>query len=125
MIHLDSNYLIRGQHLGSAESSTVTRWLEREEPLATSAIAWMEFVTGPAAPEAVESMREAIENRIVDFGEEEAVIAARLYNAIGRRRAHRFDCMIAASAIHAGARLATSNNADFHLFVPHGLKLAP
>jgi predicted nucleic acid-binding protein len=35
----------------------------------------------------------------------------------------RIDAMIAATAIVAGAELATNNRADFNAFVPHGLKL--
>jgi predicted nucleic acid-binding protein len=37
----------------------------------------------------------------------------------------RLDTMIAASAILAGAELATTNRDDFAAFVPHGLKLHP
>jgi predicted nucleic acid-binding protein len=35
----------------------------------------------------------------------------------------RIDAMIAATAILAGARLATLDKGDFKVFVPHGLKL--
>ena len=36
---------------------------------------------------------------------------------------HRLDTIIAATAIVAGAELATTNPADFQVFVPHGLQL--
>ena len=58
------------------------------------------------------------------FTPAEAEFAARLFIAVGRRRALRFDCMIAAAAIASGAELASRNVDDFRLFVPHGLVLA-
>ena len=124
MIHLDANYLILGNQAGSAEDAELRRWLEAGKNLATSSIAWMEFVSGPISGPAVESIRHALGDRIVAFTAAEAELAARLFNAVGRRRALRFDCMIAATAIASGAELATRNVADFRLFVPHGLVLA-
>jgi predicted nucleic acid-binding protein len=124
VIHLDTNYLILGNQAGSAEDADLQRWLGAGEQLATSSIAWMEFVSGPVSAPAVESIRRALDERIVAFTPNEAELAARLYSAVGRRRALRFDCMIAAAAISAGAELASRNVDDFRLFVPHGLVLA-
>jgi predicted nucleic acid-binding protein len=42
----------------------------------------------------------------------------------GRKRTARYDCMIAAAAIQAGARLATSNTVDYRTFAAQGLQLA-
>jgi len=84
----------------------------------------MEFVSGPVTDPVVESIRHALGDRIVPFTHTEARLAAQLFNAVGRRRALRYDCMIAAAAIAADAELATRNAADFRLFVPHGLVLA-
>ncbi|HUG09370.1 MAG TPA: PIN domain-containing protein [Opitutaceae bacterium] len=123
MIHLDANYLIRGNQTGTPEDAELKRWLESGEMLATSSIAWMEFVSGPVSTAAVESIRHALGDRIVAFTEAEAELAALLYNSTGRRRSMRYDCMIAAAAISAGAELATANQVDFSQFVPHGLKL--
>jgi predicted nucleic acid-binding protein len=54
----------------------------------------------------------------------EAAFAADLFNKTGRRRGSRFDCLIAATAIIAQADVATVNQSDFKVFVPHGLKIA-
>lgn len=123
MIHLDANYLILGAQKTSREAFKLQRWLESDEALAASAIAWMEFVTGPVQMEMVDAMRQAIGERIAAFGRDESELAAELFNMAGRRRGLRYDCMIAAAAINAGAALATTNFADFRLFVPHGLRL--
>jgi predicted nucleic acid-binding protein len=64
-----------------------------------------------------------IEERIVPFEKPASVLAARLFNQTGRRRSSRFDCLIAAAAITAGADLATINTSDFTPFIAHGLKL--
>jgi predicted nucleic acid-binding protein len=61
---------------------------------------------------------------IVDFSEVQAIEAARLFNAVGRQRRLRVDAMVAATAIVAGAALATGNRADFDPFVAYGLRLA-
>ena len=45
------------------------------------------------------------------------------FNAIGRKRSARYDCMIAATAIQNDARLATNNVADYRAFAPLGLRL--
>lgn len=125
VIQLDANYLILGNQAGSAEDAALKHWLVSGRQLATSAIAWMEFVSGPVPAAAVESIRHALCDRIVAFTPGQAELAARLYNATGRRRALRYDCMIAAAAINSRAELATRNTEDFQLFLPHGLKLAP
>lgn len=124
MIHLDANYLILGGIESSPQNADLRRWLSQGEAASTSVIAWMEFVTGPVSPEVVEAIRQVVEDRIVPIGRDEAELAARLFNALGRKRALRYDCLIAATAIQSKARLATGNRSDFTLFEAHGLKLA-
>lgn len=53
---------------------------------------------------------------------EDAGIAARLFSESGCRSSLSA-CLIAAAAIHDGARLATVNLADFRRFASAGLKL--
>ena len=124
MIQLDADYLILGILESTPQNADLRSWLSQGEMVSTSAIAWMEFVTGPASPTIVESVRQLLENRIVPIGPDEAELAARLFNSAGRRRALRYDCLVAATAMGSGARLATANRSDFSLFLPHGLELA-
>jgi predicted nucleic acid-binding protein len=74
-------------------------------------------------PVGVELVSRVVHDR-VPFGEGEAVLAARLFNDSGRRRGSLADCMIAATAIRAGAALATENPGDFRRFTTAGLSLA-
>ncbi|MGH7995941.1 MAG: type II toxin-antitoxin system VapC family toxin [Opitutaceae bacterium] len=124
MIQLDANYLILGLIASTPQGAELRRWITEGEAASTSAIAWMEFVTGPVQPDVVESARRILEDRIVPIGRDEAELAASLFNLVGRRRALRYDCIIAATAIRTGARLATADRGDFALFAPHGLELA-
>lgn len=55
--------------------------------------------------------------------EPQAKEAARLFNAVKRKRSLRVDAMIAGTATAAGAKLATDNRSDFTLFSSHGLQL--
>jgi predicted nucleic acid-binding protein len=123
MIHLDANYLI-----GAAEGTTTAKedlrnWLRRGELFAASSIAWTEFLSGPIKDEQIEVVDMLVQGRIVPFGRVEAQFAAMLFNAAGRKRASRADCLIAAAAICSRSPLATFNRKDFSLFVPLGLQL--
>jgi len=124
MIHLDTNYLIGLLVKGSLAAVEVDGWLATGESLAASAIAWTEFLNGPVTPIEVSRAEAVLQARVVPFGQEEAVLAAELFNKTGRRRGSRFDCLIAATAIRAQAQFATVNQADFKIFASHGLKLA-
>jgi predicted nucleic acid-binding protein len=123
VILLDTNYLIRALVDGSSESERVIGWLNTEEELCTSAIAWYEFLSGPVDDEGVDVIRAVLQDRVLPFTADCAAEAARLYNSTGRIRRLRVDAMIAASAIMVGARLATENEADFQTFTGEGLRL--
>jgi predicted nucleic acid-binding protein len=122
MICLDTNYLILGLMPGSRESQDLIRWAQAGETLITAMPAWYEFTCGPVTAPQIAAIRSFLHD-LTPFDEPQAVEAARLFNAAGRKRALRIDAMIAATAIVAGASLATNNHKDFNIFVPHGLKL--
>ena len=123
MIHLDTSFLVRALAAGSPEDGRLRSWLSAGEPLGMSAVAWVEFLCGPVEPSGVELIARVVPDP-VPFGEGEAVLAARLFNESGRHRGSLADCMIAATAIRAGATLATENPKDFRRFEPAGLTLA-
>ncbi len=123
MICLDTNYLIRDVEDGSPESMELVKWIKNGNELITPMPAWYEFLCGPVTKDQISTM-EAFLFRVVPFSDPEAITAPRLFNLTNRKRSLRFDSMIAATAIEAGASLATNNLGDFELFVPHGLELA-
>ena len=122
MICLDTNYLIRGVSEGTAEAAKLVAWIEAGETLITPMPAWFEFICGPVTLEQTTTMR-AFLTEIVPFGETQAFEAARLFNAIKRKRSHQVDAMIAGTAVSAKARFATQNRTDFKPFTAHGLTL--
>ncbi len=122
MICLDTNYMIRCVELGSAEAGRMEAWYRDGEPMIAPMPAWFEFICGPVTTEQEATARAFIAN-IIPFTEMEAREAARLFNAVGRKRSLRVDAMIAATAIVAKAPLATTNRDDFLPFLPHGLEL--
>lgn len=124
MIHLDTSFLIHALARESAEDRHLRRWLADGEPLAVSTVGWAEFLCGPVDAAQVELAARILEAP-VPFLDLDAALAARLYNLGGRRRGTLVDCMIAATAVRAGAALATANPADFRRFERAGLRLAP
>jgi len=121
MIHLDTSFLIRALVAGSPESLELRRQL-RAQPINISTIAWSEFLCGP-----LDAAQEAAAVRLFPLPETfiaaDSRMAADLYNRTGRRRGSLADCMIAATALRAGAAVATSNVADFRRFEPSGLRV--
>jgi predicted nucleic acid-binding protein len=122
MICLDTNYLINGVAAGTPEAGELVAWTQAGELLITPMPAWFEFLCGPVSPAQISTMR-AFLHRIVIFDEPQAKEAARLFNAVHRKRSLRVDAMIAGTAVVAGAVLATSTRADFEPFVAHGVRL--
>ncbi len=122
MICLDTNYLILGLVAGSRESRELSAWIASGKRLVTPTLAWFEFLCGPVTPAQIATMR-AFLHELVPFDETHAIAASALFNAAARKRSTRVDAMIAATAIAAGAALATNNTDDFKAFRDGGLRL--
>lgn len=121
MIHLDTSFLIRILDPDAPEARLLET-MDPDESIVVSALAWAEFQCGPIKP-AEQELATRIVDSYRDFTIEHAGVAAHLFNESGRRRGSLPDCVIAAVAIHDGARLATANLTDFRRFETAGLKL--
>lgn len=122
MIHFDTNALIALPHWARDRHPVVVRVIAGEAAAACSVV-WYEFLLGPLAQDEAALAHAFLQGRIIDIGEEEAALAADLFNAAGRRRSLKTDALIAAAAIRARADFVTANAADFKPFVKHGLRL--
>ncbi|MDB6137907.1 MAG: hypothetical protein JWO94_979 [Verrucomicrobiaceae bacterium] len=122
MVHLDTNFLIDALVAGSAQESALTAWLAHGEPVSISTVAWGEFLCGPLSPTAETAARQMLPST-ENLTRTDAEMAANLFNKTGRRSKSYADCCIAAVAIRAQARLATSNLSDFAPMAPLGLAL--
>ena len=124
MIHLDANFLIGIANRHLPVESALVGWLQQGEGFAASAVAWAEFLNGPVEPQHIQQMNVMIQRRVISLGRSEAEKASQLFNQSGRRRGSLPDCLIAATAICAGARLATQNHKHFAPYIAAGLRLA-
>lgn len=122
VIHLDTSFLIRALQGSEPEEKRLAGWLRAEISVAMSTIAWAEFLCGPVDRAQLALAQQVVPTRVA-LGDHEASLAAELFNRSGRRRGLMIDCMIAATAIEAGASLATANVEDFLRFAPSGLIL--
>jgi predicted nucleic acid-binding protein len=122
VIVLDTSFLIRALAPGSAQDARLREWLRADEDLGMSAIAWAELLCGPIERGQADLAARVVPRRFA-FGEEDAAVAARLFNDTGRRRGSLTDCMIAATALRIDAPLATENTADFRRFAAAGLRI--
>jgi predicted nucleic acid-binding protein len=120
MIHLDTNFLIRGLLRGTPQDIILRDWLRSGEKLGMSTIAWAELLCGPIETRHLELATVIVSER-VPFLEDDSVLAARLFNESGRRRGTLADCMIAATSLRLKAPLATVNPSDFSHFEEAGL----
>lgn len=123
MIHLDTSFLIRALATGTREDERLRTWVAAGEAIAMSSIGWAELLCGPLSSADLALARLFID-RCVDFNQEHAVLAARLFNESGRRRSTLADCMIAAVALCDDAPIATANVAGFERFAAAGLTIA-
>lgn len=98
-------------------------WIEQESDHITPSISWYEFLDGPVDQTGIALMETILKTRIIPFPSDHTLEAARIFNAVGRKRNLRVDAMIAAVAIVNNAALATDNRCDFSVFTGQGLCL--
>jgi predicted nucleic acid-binding protein len=122
MIHLDTSFLIHALVRNSSEDTKFRTWLRSNAQVGISSIAWAEFLCGPVGKREADLAERILPDR-QPFTEEDAAVAARLFNISGRRRGTFIDCMIAAVALGAKASLATTNPDDFRRLEPAGLQI--
>lgn len=122
MIHLDTGFLIRALVRNSSEDIKLRTWLRSDTQVGMSSIAWAEFLCGPVERTDIILAAHIVPDRR-PFADDDAGLAARLFNISGRRRGTFIDCMIAAGALGIGAPLATTNPEDFRRFEPAGLQI--
>jgi predicted nucleic acid-binding protein len=120
--HLDTSFLINALVPGTREDDRLRQWIRQGLAVSMSSIGWAEFLCGPVSEEDRQRARKVV-GAPLPLIEMEAAKAAELFNAGGRKRGTLPDCLIAATALLAGAALATSNSGDFQRFERAGLKL--
>ncbi len=123
MIHLDTNALVALPLWARAGHPAIER-IANGEPAGVCATVWYEFLIGPVDPQELRLAHAFVRGNIIAHDADDAELAARLFNACGRRRTLKTDALIAACAIRAQAQLLTLNVADFAPFKAHGLRLA-
>ena len=124
MIHFDTNALV-ALPLWAREGHPAVARVLAGEAAAVSAVVWYEFLSGPLAIDEAKLARAFLQGRVLPIVEEDAELAARLFNAADRKRGLKTDALIAAVALRAGADFVTLNVADFVPFVAQGLRLVP
>ena len=120
--HLDTSFLINALVPGTLEDQRLRQWIRQGLVISMSSVGWVEFLCGPVSEEDRQRARKVV-GALLPLVEMEAAKAAELFNAGGRKRGTLPDCLIAATALLAGAALATSNSGDFRRFERAGLKL--
>ena len=124
ILHLDNSILVFGLRPGHEARQLITNWVGRRHRLAASAMAWAEFRCGPLDPASAAAWETMLAGQVVPVDQAIADLAAELFNRTGRRSRSLPDCLIAATAMTRGARLATLNRADFEPLRRYGLELA-
>lgn len=122
MIHFDTNALIALPHWAREHHPVVARVLAGVTA-AVCVVAWYEYQLGPLGDDEASLARAFLQGRIIPLSEEDALLAAQLFNDAGRRRTLKTDALIAACATRGNAELVTANVDDFKPFTKAGLRL--
>ena len=124
ILHLDTHILVFGLRPGHEARTLIAAAVSRHHRLGVSAMAWAEFRCGPLDPESADAWAALLAGQVIPVDQAIADLAAALFNRTGRRSRSLPDCLIAATAMARGARLATLNRADFQPLLRYGLELA-
>jgi len=98
LILLATSFLVRALVTASAHDCRLRRWLADKESIGVSSITWAQFLCGPVASTVIAAVTRFATVRVA-FDEDDALLAAQLFNGSGRRRGSLADCMIGATAI--------------------------
>lgn len=114
MIHVDPSLLVDALTGPRRSLRSVRKVIHAGEPLGLCTIVLFEWLRGPRVPGELE-LQETIlpASRAVEFGPEEAAVAAGLYRKVARPRGRDVDLAIASCAITRGTPLWTLNEQDF------------
>lgn len=122
MIHFDTNALIYLPQWAK-DGHPVIKRVVAGEPAAVCSVVWYEYLCVPLTNDEAALTHAFLQGRIQPVTEEDAQLAAELFNATGRKRMHRTDTLIAACAIRANAEFVTANVTYFQPLTMHGLRL--
>jgi predicted nucleic acid-binding protein len=111
---LDTSVLV-GSFTGQQQSAPqLFGLLDRGERLLVPTLVIYEWLRGPRIPEELEVQERLFPREAaIDFGVQEAAVAAKLYRQVRKARDREIDIAIAACAIAHEAALWTLNEADF------------
>jgi len=124
LIHFDTNALVALPHWAE-QGHPVIQGIAAGQPGAVCSLVWYEFLIGPVDESEIRLAQAFLRGAIVPIDQDDARLAADIYNTAGRKRRLKTDALIAACAIRAGASLLTLNQDDFLPFQAMGLRLAP
>lgn len=114
MIHVDTSVLIAALTGPRALGPTLRARVAEGARLSLSTIALYEWLRGPRTAAELDMQQAFVPSwEAIEFGLEEAQVAARLYREVGRARSREIDLAIAACAITHEAELWTLNPEDF------------
>jgi predicted nucleic acid-binding protein len=125
MIHLDTSILVNALSGEKASAPRLRQLIDRGERIFLSTLVLFEWRRAPRMSEQIDA-QEALfpSSEAIPFGSAEALVAAKLYQALKRPRGREIDIAIAACAIAHEAQLWTANPADFK-DIPNLMLLQP
>jgi predicted nucleic acid-binding protein len=114
MIHVDTSVVIAALCGAKMLAPALLRSVARGEKFAISTLVLYEWRRGPRTAEELDAQELVFpSDAAVEFGGDEARVAADLYRRVGRARTRTVDLAIAACAITHAAPLWTTNLKDF------------